>query len=74
MLMVSCNKEIFPDLATWINNSGDSDVDTSGTSTPQSLTTGFFNVVFTRAEVVNVHKRLGVDFLLFNSNSSQDGQ
>ena len=65
MLMVSCNKDIFPDLATWINNScdagdrTDSYMDISGTSTPQSLTTGFFNVVFTRAEVINVHKRSG---------------
>ena len=113
MLMVSCNKELFPDLSAWIaatqtnaNNHGDTigntesetdvddddgksygkskgaaapdadasttlldrkdDIDPSevmvggGSTTPphQTLTTGFFNVIFTRAEVRNVHKRL----------------
>ena len=60
-LIVSCNKELFPQLSVYIPESSmeegfgeEVDVD------HQTLATGFFNLVLTRAEVKNVHRKLKV--------------
>ena len=81
MLIVSCNRDLYTDLHTWIAGSGtqersdDSSESLGGTTSPQSLTTGFFNFIFTRAEVKNIHRRFKMtssDHL--SSSKDQDQQ
>ena len=60
-LIISCNKELFPQLSAYIPESQQEEVlSEEFDADHQSFSTGFFNLVVTNAEVGNVHKKLKV--------------
>ena len=59
-LVISCNKDLFPQLSMYVPDSedGGSFGEDSGPLDHQTLSTAFFNLVLTRAEVSNVHRKM----------------